>query len=67
MLIERLLAAKTTLRVYDPEAIGNVRALYGDRLVYCQKRDDALLGPTRWPSARSGSSSYTRISTRCGG
>ena len=44
MLIERLLAAKATVRVYDPEAMANVRAIYGDRLVYCQKRDDALLG-----------------------
>jgi UDPglucose 6-dehydrogenase len=43
-LIERLLAAKATVRVFDPEAMANVRALYGDRLVYCQKRDDALLG-----------------------
>jgi UDPglucose 6-dehydrogenase len=44
VLIERLLAAKATVRVYDPEAMANVRAIYGDRLVYCQKRDDALLG-----------------------
>ena len=44
VLIERLLAAKATVRVFDPEAMGNVRALYGDRLVYCQKRDDALRG-----------------------
>ncbi len=44
VLIERLLAAKATIRVYDPEAMNNVRAAYGDRLVYCQKRDDALLG-----------------------
>ena len=44
VLIERLLAAKATVRVYDPEAMDNVRALYGDRLVYCQKRDDAILG-----------------------
>ena len=44
VLIERLLAAKATVRVYDPEAMENVRAIYGDRLVYCQKRDDALLG-----------------------
>ncbi len=43
-LIERLLAAKATIRVHDPEAMGNVRAVYGDRLVYCQRRDDALLG-----------------------
>jgi UDPglucose 6-dehydrogenase len=43
-LIERLLAAKARVRVYDPQAMDNVRAIYGDRLVYCQKRDDAILG-----------------------
>ena len=43
-LIERLLERKATVRVYDPEAIANVRAVYGDRLVYCQRRDDAILG-----------------------
>jgi UDPglucose 6-dehydrogenase len=44
VLIERLLERKATVRVYDPEATGNVRAIYGDRLVYCQRRDDAILG-----------------------
>lgn len=44
VLIERLLAAGATIRVYDPEAMDNVRAIFGDRLVYCQKRDDVLLG-----------------------
>jgi len=44
VLINRLLELKATVRVYDPEAMNNVRAVYGDRLVYCQKRDDALLG-----------------------
>ncbi len=44
VLIERLLELKATVRVHDPEAMANVRAIYGDRLVYCQKRDDALLG-----------------------
>jgi UDPglucose 6-dehydrogenase len=44
VLIERLLAAKATVRVYDPEAMENVRQIHGDRLVYCQKRDDAILG-----------------------
>jgi UDPglucose 6-dehydrogenase len=43
-LIERLLAKKATVRVHDPEAMGNVQSIYGDRLVYCQKRDDAILG-----------------------
>jgi UDPglucose 6-dehydrogenase len=44
VLIDRLLAAKATVRVYDPEAMENVRAIYGDRVIYCQKRDDAILG-----------------------
>jgi UDPglucose 6-dehydrogenase len=44
VLIDRLLAAKATVRVFDPEAMENVRAIYGDRLIYCHKRDDAILG-----------------------
>ncbi|MEN6451669.1 MAG: UDP-glucose/GDP-mannose dehydrogenase family protein [Thermoguttaceae bacterium] len=43
-LIDRLLEAKATVRVHDPEAMANVQALYGDRLIYCSKRDDAILG-----------------------
>ena len=42
VLINRLLELRATVRVHDPEAMGNVRGLYGDRLVYCQRRDDAL-------------------------
>jgi UDPglucose 6-dehydrogenase len=30
--------------VHDPEAMENVRQLYGDRLSYCHRRDDALAG-----------------------
>lgn len=44
VLIDRLLKAGATLRVHDPEAMENVHRLYGDRLVYCAKRDDALEG-----------------------
>jgi UDPglucose 6-dehydrogenase len=44
VLIDRLLELKATVRVHDPEAMSNVNAAYGDRLVYCQRRDDALLG-----------------------
>lgn len=44
VLIDRLLELKATIRVHDPEALNNVRAIYGDRLVYCPKRDDALRG-----------------------
>ena len=44
VLIDRLLALGATLNVFDPEAMPNVRRLYGDRLVYCERRDDALHG-----------------------
>jgi len=44
VLIDRLLAAGAALRVHDPEAMENVRRRYGDRLVYCAKRDEALDG-----------------------
>jgi UDPglucose 6-dehydrogenase len=43
-LIERLLALGAKLRVYDPVAMENVRKIFGDALVYCERRDDALAG-----------------------
>ncbi len=44
VLIDELLAEGVTVRVHDPEAIPNVRAVYGDRLVYCDKPYGALEG-----------------------
>jgi UDPglucose 6-dehydrogenase len=44
VLLEQLLAQGATLRVYDPEAMANVRRLFGTRLTYCAQRDDALEG-----------------------
>lgn len=44
VLIERLLARGAKLRVYDPEAIANVRQLFGPQLTYCARRDDAIDG-----------------------
>ena len=44
VLIDGLLAAGVKLKVHDPEAMENVRHLYGDRLTYCHQRDDALVG-----------------------
>jgi UDPglucose 6-dehydrogenase len=44
VLIEGLLARGAKLRVYDPEALENVRARYGSRLSYCDHRDEALEG-----------------------
>jgi UDPglucose 6-dehydrogenase len=43
-LIERLLAGGAVVRVHDPEALENVRALYGERLEYAKTPLDALDG-----------------------
>src|SRR5207248_4677771 len=43
-LIDALLAEGMQLRVHDPEALANVRGLYGDRLVYCDRPYGALEG-----------------------
>jgi len=44
VLIDALLGAGVVLRVHDPEALPNVRALYGDRLAYCDRPYGALEG-----------------------
>ncbi|NDC62637.1 MAG: UDP-glucose/GDP-mannose dehydrogenase family protein [Planctomycetia bacterium] len=43
-LIERLLAGGAQVRVYDPEAMENTRAIFGDRLSYASTALDALEG-----------------------
>ena len=43
-LIERLLAGGAVVSVHDPEAMANVRAVYGDRLTYAERPLDALDG-----------------------
>jgi UDPglucose 6-dehydrogenase len=43
-LIERLLAGGASVTVFDPEAMENVRAQYGDRLAYAARPMDALDG-----------------------
>lgn len=44
VLIDHLLAQGARLQVHDPEALGNVRAIYGDKLRYCELRTEALDG-----------------------
>jgi UDPglucose 6-dehydrogenase len=57
-LLDAMLAEGVRLRVHDPEAIANVRRLYGDRLVYCDRPYGALEGAdglaivTEWPEFR---------------
>jgi UDPglucose 6-dehydrogenase len=42
VLIDRLLELGAKVQAYDPEALDNARALYGDRITYCRRRNDAL-------------------------
>lgn len=59
VLIDALLGAGAELRVHDPEAIANVRALYGNRLTYCDRpygaleQADALAIVTEWNEFRN--------------
>ena len=41
-LIDAMLEDGVRLRVHDPEALAGVRALYGDRLIYCDRPYGAL-------------------------
>jgi UDPglucose 6-dehydrogenase len=43
-LLDALLAEGVQLRVHDPEALRNVRELYGERLAYCDRPYGALEG-----------------------
>ncbi|EAQ80766.1 UDP-glucose dehydrogenase family protein [Blastopirellula marina] len=58
VLIDNLLAAGAKLRVHDPEAADNVRAIYGDKLTYCDQPletldgADALAINTEWAEFR---------------
>ena len=59
VLIDALLAVGCAVKVHDPEAMANVRALYGDRLTYCEskyealKNADALAICTEWNEFRN--------------
>ena len=44
VLLDRLLELGVKLRVHDPEAMENVKQEYGDKLTYCERRDEALEG-----------------------
>jgi len=59
VLIDQLLAAGISVRVHDPEAIPNVRALYGEKITYCDRpygaleQADALAIATEWNEFRN--------------
>jgi UDPglucose 6-dehydrogenase len=44
VLIDRLLAGGAKVQVHDPEALPNVRRLYGERISYADQPYDALAG-----------------------
>ncbi|MCO6486665.1 MAG: UDP-glucose/GDP-mannose dehydrogenase family protein, partial [Saprospiraceae bacterium] len=58
-IIDRLLEEGAAVRAYDPEAMDNVRRLYGDRITLCPNAYDALDGAdalaivTEWSAFRS--------------
>lgn len=58
-LIDSLLSAGAMVRVHDPEAMENVKALYGDKLTYCDRvygtleGADALAIVTEWQEFRN--------------
>ena len=66
VLIDRLLDAGATLRVHDPVALANVRAVYGDRLTYCDhhyeaiENADALAICTEWNEFRNPDFEYMK-------
>jgi len=59
VLLSQLLEAGAGVRVYDPEAMDNVRRQFGDRLTYCTRAYEALEGAdglvvvTEWQEFRN--------------
>jgi UDPglucose 6-dehydrogenase len=59
VLIDALLAAGATVRAHDPEAMANVKALYGERVAFSDRPYGALEGAdglavvTEWPEFRT--------------
>jgi UDPglucose 6-dehydrogenase len=44
VLLDRLLELEARVQVFDPEAMPNVRRIYGAKITCCARRDDALRG-----------------------
>ncbi len=59
VFVDEMLAAGVKLRVHDPEALANVRAIYRDQLTYCDRPYGALEGAdglvvvTEWQEFRN--------------
>ncbi|MGF1579003.1 MAG: UDP-glucose dehydrogenase family protein [Gemmataceae bacterium] len=44
VLLDAMLAEGVKLQVHDPEAMNNIKTIYGDKLVYCQRPYEAVDG-----------------------
>ena len=59
LIIEDLLSKGAKIKVFDPEAMDNVRAIYGDRIEFAKDEYEALQGAdalfisTEWPIFRT--------------
>jgi UDPglucose 6-dehydrogenase len=57
--IEQFLTAGATVKVHDPEAMPNVRKMFGDKITFCEglydtlRGADALFISTEWPEYRA--------------
>ncbi len=67
VIIDELLAAGAQVKVFDPEAMNNVRAIYGDKITFCKTMYEVLEGAdslcimTEWSEFRT--PDYERITT----
>ncbi len=58
-LLEKFLEAGAQVRTYDPEAINNVKQVFGDKIYFAKDKDDTLTGAdflvivTEWNEFRS--------------
>ena len=66
-LVNELINAGAALRVFDPEAMGNIRNIMGDKLYYAENQYDAVKGAdamiiaTEWSEFRN--PDFERIAT----
>lgn len=57
--IKKLIQAKAKVKVFDPEAMDNIKMIFSDKIQYCQSQYDAvesvdaLLIATEWPVFRT--------------
>ncbi len=70
VLIDHLLDAGAIVRVHDPVAMPNVKKLYGERLIYCEKQYEVLEGAealaivTEWNEFRTANFELIRETLR---